>query len=64
MTHSFDVQDDFLGHADIVSMLLNNFPGIDVDQPNHQGFTALMKAAVQGRSKCAKLLLYSGMFEN
>ena len=33
---------------------------IQVDPINHQGFSPLMKAALQGRIKCSKLLLFSG----
>ena len=33
---------------------------ITVDPVNKTGFTPLMKAALQGRIKCSKLLLFSG----
>uniref|UniRef100_A0A914XF34 Uncharacterized protein n=1 Tax=Plectus sambesii TaxID=2011161 RepID=A0A914XF34_9BILA len=48
------------GHADIVSILLHGFPSLNVDHANNHGFTALMKSAVQGRPRCAKLLLMAG----
>ena len=34
--------------------------GIRIDQCNNLGFTALMKAAIQGRTKVAKLILFAG----
>lgn len=48
------------GHVDVVSFLLNRVRTINVDPVNKQGFTPLMKAALQGRIKCSKLLLFSG----
>ena len=48
------------GHVEVVSFLLNKVRTIQVDPCNHQGFTPLMKAALQGRIKCSKLLLFSG----
>ncbi|XP_060072177.1 ankyrin repeat domain-containing protein 33B-like [Ylistrum balloti] len=48
------------GYREIVKFLLNDFRKIHVDQRNKLGFTALMKAAIQGRTSCAKLLLYAG----
>jgi hypothetical protein len=48
------------GHVEVVSFLLTKVRGIQVDPVNIQGFTPLMKAALQGRVKCSKLLLFSG----
>ncbi len=48
------------GHVEVVSFLLTKVRGIQVDPVNNQGFTPLMKAALQGRVKCSKLLLFSG----
>ncbi|XP_071444127.1 uncharacterized protein [Hetaerina americana] len=48
------------GHADILNILLSRCAGVDVDARNALGFTPLMKAALQGRTKCAKLLLIAG----
>ena len=45
----------------MVRMMLQDFKGIRIDQPNRLGCTALMKAAIQGRTDCARLLLYAGM---
>ena len=44
----------------MVNFMLHNFRRIRVDQVNQMGFPALMKAAVQGRTRCAKLLLFAG----
>ena len=45
---------------DVVSFLLNKVRTIVVDPVNNLGFSPLMKAALQGRIKCSKLLLFSG----
>jgi ankyrin repeat protein len=48
------------GHVEVVTFLLNKVRTIQVDPINVLGFTPLMKAAIQGRVKCSKLLLISG----
>ncbi|CAG0892097.1 unnamed protein product [Darwinula stevensoni] len=49
------------GHYEIINYLVTQFKSsIDLDLRNDLGFTALMKAALQGRSKCAQLLLEAG----
>ncbi|XP_067685971.1 uncharacterized protein [Haliotis asinina] len=48
------------GHTDVVRILLQDFKIIRIDQQNKLGFTALMKSAIQGRTDCARLLLYAG----
>jgi len=40
--------------------MLSRCTGLEIDCRNYMGFTALMKAALQGRTKCAKLLLFAG----
>ena len=50
----------FAGHDEVVNFLLRHFRQIKIDQSNNLGFTALMKAAIQGRTKSAKLLLFAG----
>ena len=50
----------FAGHAAVVSALLENYTEIEVDPKNGKGITPLIKACVQGKSKCAKLLLSHG----
>lgn len=44
--------------------MLTRCRGIEIDAKNNLGFTALMKAALQGRNKCAKLLLFAGKIKN
>lgn len=41
-------------------MLLTRSRSIEIDAKNALGFTPLMKAALQGRTRCAKLLLFAG----
>ena len=48
------------GHVEVVSFLLSKVRTIQIDPVNRLGFTPLMKAAIQGRVKCSKLLLFSG----
>lgn len=48
------------GHVEVISFLLSRVKNIQVDPVNKLGFTPLMKAAIQGRVKCSKLLLISG----
>ncbi|XP_006893232.1 PREDICTED: ankyrin repeat domain-containing protein 33B-like [Elephantulus edwardii] len=48
------------GHATITNYLLNYFPGLDVERRNVFGFTALMKAAMQGRTECIRALMLAG----
>lgn len=48
------------GQVEVVSLLLDRVEEIEVDARNILGFTPLMKAAIQGRTKCAKLLLFAG----
>ncbi|CAG5897175.1 unnamed protein product [Menidia menidia] len=48
------------GYMMITSYLLNYFPGLDIERRNCHGFTALMKAAMQGRSQCVRALMLAG----
>lgn len=49
------------GHADVLEFLIDSFrDSLIIDQRNMSGMTALMKAALQGRIQCVKLLLDSG----
>ncbi|NXO01863.1 AN33B protein, partial [Rhinopomastus cyanomelas] len=48
------------GHITITNYLLNYFPGLDIEKRNAFGFTALMKAAMQGRTECVKALMMAG----
>ncbi|KAK3865480.1 hypothetical protein Pcinc_028911, partial [Petrolisthes cinctipes] len=48
-------------HTDVVSHLVNKCNrSVDLDARNTHGFTPLMKAALQGRTKIAKILLFAG----
>lgn len=48
------------GHAFISTFMLNYFPGLDIERRNCHGFTALMKAAMQGRTECVRALMLAG----
>ncbi|KAL0279913.1 UNVERIFIED_CONTAM: hypothetical protein PYX00_001368 [Menopon gallinae] len=48
------------GQVDVISYMVSTCHGLDIDARNALGFTPLMKAALQGRTKCAKLLLCAG----
>jgi len=50
-----------VGHSEAVDMMLARFQGgLDVNCRNSTGLTPLMKAALQGRTRCAKSLLSAG----
>uniref|UniRef100_A0A914C230 Uncharacterized protein n=2 Tax=Acrobeloides nanus TaxID=290746 RepID=A0A914C230_9BILA len=48
------------GHAQIVRALVEKFTKVNIDQINRLGQTPLMKAAIQGRTNCARILLKAG----
>ncbi|KAJ0023022.1 hypothetical protein NQD34_015156 [Periophthalmus magnuspinnatus] len=48
------------GHITITNYLLNYFCGLDIERRNCHGFTALMKAAMQGRVDCVRALMLAG----
>ncbi|XP_078271505.1 ankyrin repeat domain-containing protein 33B-like [Rhinoraja longicauda] len=48
------------GHITITNYLLNYYPGIDTERRNVHGFTALMKAGMQGRTDCVRALMLAG----
>ncbi|XP_078009439.1 ankyrin repeat domain-containing protein 33B [Phascolarctos cinereus] len=48
------------GHIVITNYLLNYFPGLDLERRNVFGYTALMKAAMQGRIECIRALMLAG----
>ncbi|KAF7659557.1 hypothetical protein LDENG_00296680 [Lucifuga dentata] len=48
------------GHITITNYLLNYFSGLDLERRNCHGFTALMKAAIQGRVECVRSLMMAG----
>nr|XP_061821534.1 ankyrin repeat domain-containing protein 33B-like [Nerophis lumbriciformis] len=48
------------GHVTITNYLLNYYSGLDIERRNCHGFTALMKAAMQGRVECVRSLMMAG----
>lgn len=48
------------GHITITNYLLNYYCGLDIERRNCHGFTALMKAAMQGRADCVRSLMLAG----
>ncbi|XP_053324186.1 ankyrin repeat domain-containing protein 33B [Spea bombifrons] len=48
------------GHITITNYLLNYYAGLDLERRNVHGFTALMKAAIQGRTECVRALMLAG----
>lgn len=48
------------GHITITNYLLNYYHGLDIERRNCHGFTALMKAAMQGRLECVRALMMAG----
>uniref|UniRef100_H3CKT0 Ankyrin repeat domain 33ba n=1 Tax=Tetraodon nigroviridis TaxID=99883 RepID=H3CKT0_TETNG len=48
------------GHITITNYLLNYYLGLDIERRNCHGFTALMKAAMQGRVECVRSLMMAG----
>ncbi|XP_065162130.1 cortactin-binding protein 2-like isoform X2 [Atheta coriaria] len=48
------------GQTECLNCMLTRCKTIEVDARNNTGFTPLMKAALQGRYKCAKMLLFAG----
>lgn len=51
------------GHVLISNYLLNYFPGLDIERRNCHGFTALMKASMQGRADCVRSLMLAGKIQ-
>nr|DBA24721.1 TPA: hypothetical protein GDO54_012341 [Pyxicephalus adspersus] len=48
------------GHITITNYLLNYYPGLNLEKRNTHGFTALMKASIQGRTDCVRALMLAG----
>jgi ankyrin repeat protein len=52
------------GHSEVVDLMIARFGDIlDLNARNSTGLTPLMKAALQGRTRCAKSLLSAGRFD-
>lgn len=48
------------GFVNILNYLMNYFPGVNTELRDSRGFTALIKAAMQGRDDCVSALLMHG----
>ncbi|XP_056376116.1 ankyrin repeat domain-containing protein 33B [Hyla sarda] len=48
------------GHITITNYLLNYYPDLNLEKRNIHGFTALMKASIQGRTDCVRALMLAG----
>nr|XP_006006614.1 PREDICTED: ankyrin repeat domain-containing protein 33B [Latimeria chalumnae] len=48
------------GHITITNYLLNYYPDLNIERRNVHGFTALMKAAMQGKNDCVRALMLAG----
>lgn len=52
------------GFITILNYILNYYPGVDTELRDPRGFTALIKAGLQGREDCVSALLMHGKFQN
>lgn len=50
------------GHVNTVMYLLNYYPGIDTEVRDCRGFTALIKAAMTGRTDVMSALVMAGTY--
>ncbi|KAI5095609.1 ankyrin repeat domain-containing protein 33B [Silurus meridionalis] len=48
------------GFVTILTYILNYYSGVDIELRDHRGFTALIKAALQGNNDCMASLLMAG----
>ncbi|XP_028308603.1 photoreceptor ankyrin repeat protein [Gouania willdenowi] len=48
------------GFNTILNYILNYYSGVDIETRDHRGFTALIKAGLQGREECVCALLMHG----
>ncbi|CAB1336731.1 unnamed protein product [Coregonus sp. 'balchen'] len=51
------------GYISILNFILNYYPKVDLEVRDIRGFTALIKAALQGREDCVSSLIMAGRFE-
>lgn len=51
------------GFVTILTYILNYYPGVDIELRDHRGFTALIKAALQGNNDCVASLLMAGKID-
>lgn len=52
------------GFTTIVNYILNYYSGVDTEVRDPRGFTALIKAGMQGREDCVSALLMHGKFKH
>ncbi|KAL3122734.1 hypothetical protein niasHT_005451 [Heterodera trifolii] len=52
------------GYTQIIELLIDRFDKLEIDHVNKLGQTALIKAAIQGRANCARILLCAGADPN
>lgn len=52
------------GFITILNYILNYYHGVDTEVRDPRGFTALIKAGLQGREECVSALLMHGKFSN
>lgn len=50
------------GFTTILNYILNYYSGVDTEVRDPRGFTALIKAGLQGREECVSALLMHGKF--
>lgn len=50
------------GFITILNYILNYYSGVDTEVRDPRGFTALIKAGLQGREECVSALLMHGKF--
>lgn len=49
------------GFVNILNYIINFYSGVDTEVRDPRGFTALIKAGLQGREECVAALLMHGM---
>ncbi|XP_030623558.1 photoreceptor ankyrin repeat protein [Chanos chanos] len=48
------------GFVNVLNYILNYYSGVDIELRDHRGFTALLKAAMQGSNDCVASLIMAG----
>lgn len=59
--HLYDVFFLNSGFVNILNYIINFYSGVDTEVRDPRGFTALIKAGLQGREECVAALLMHGM---
>lgn len=60
-TRSTRFRFSFSGFVNILNYIINFYSGVDTEVRDPRGFTALIKAGLQGREECVAALLMHGM---